>query len=186
MRNRKLLQTRNDCKRSVNSIASNSNSLLPNYSDRIQSHSFPDFRNSYDSIMSQDNNSSTEVPSSSQNSPSKLDLSNFITTDVRQHNTDASFTDKNIKRLYNSKFLAAPTNCETVLLEAHDCIRLSDEQRFKALPKQIHAHWQNLSVKNGCIFIGNRVAIPNSIKEAVIDLFHSTHTVNWKLTELSQ
>ena len=186
MRNRKSLQTRNDCKRSINSETSYSNPLLPNFSDRIQSYSFPDSRNSYDSIMSQDKNSNTKVSSASQNPPSKLDHSNLITTDVRQHNTDKNFTDKHIKNLFNSIFLAALTNRDTVLREVSDCIRLNYEQRCRAISEQMDAHWRNLSIKNGCIFIDNKVAIPNAIREAVIDLFHSTHPGSWGMKELAQ
>ena len=152
LRDRKLLQKRNDCKRSINSATSNSNSLLPNFSDRIQSRSIPDSRTSYDSIMTQDNNSNTKVSSSSQNSPSTLDLLSFISTDVSQHNTDTIFADKHIKILFNSKFLAALTNRDTVLRELLDCIRLNDEQRCKALSKQIHAHWQNEHPERMCLF----------------------------------
>ena len=136
--------------------------------------------------MSEDKNSNTEIPSSSQNSPSKSDLSNFIITDDRQHNTDTNFTDKHIKSLINSKFVAALRNRETVIREVRDCIGLNDEQRCSALSKQIHAHWQNLNIKNGCIFIDNKVAIPNTIKKAVIDLFHSTHPGSWGMTEIEK
>ena len=50
---------------------------------------------------------------------------------------------------------------------------------------QVHAHWKSLNTKNGCIFVDNRVAIPNCIKQAVTDVFHATHPGSWSLTELA-
>ena len=136
--------------------------------------------------MSQENNLNTKVPSAGQNSPSRLDLSKFINTDVRQYNTVAKFTDKHIKRLFITKFRAALTNRDTVLREIRACIRLNGEQRCKALSKQINAYWRNLSIKNGCILFDNIIAIPDANKKAVIELFYSTHPGSWRMTELAQ
>ena len=93
--------------------------------------------------------------------------------------------DSNVRQLFNSKFLAALTNRDSILREIRDCIISNDEERCRKLSKQVHAHWRSLSTRNGCIFVDNRVAIPNSIKEAVSDVFHATHPGSWGMTELA-
>ena len=93
--------------------------------------------------------------------------------------------DSNVRQLINSKFLAALTNRDFILREIRDCIISNDEERCRKLSNQVHAHWKSMRTRNGCIFVDNRVAIPNSIKEAVTDVFHATHTGSWGITELA-
>ena len=88
--------------------------------------------------------------------------------------------------IFNTKLIAAMTNRDTILRKVCDCILTGDEQRFKRLSKQIHAKWRSLSVQNGCVLLDNKLAIPNSLKESVIDVLHSTHPVAWGMTELGQ
>ena len=88
--------------------------------------------------------------------------------------------------IFNTKLIAAMTNRDTVLREVRDCIQSGDEQRCKKLSKQIHAKWRSLSVHNGCVLLDNKLAIPNSLKESVIDVLHSTHPGAWGMTELGQ
>ena len=78
------------------------------------------------------------------------------------------------------------TNRDTVLREVRDCILTGDGQRCKKLYKQIHANWRSLSVQIGCVLIDNKSAIPNALKESVIDILHSTHPGAWGMTELGQ
>ena len=84
--------------------------------------------------------------------------------------------------IFNTKLIAAMTNRVTVLREVRDCILTGDEQRCKKLSKQIHAKWRSLSVQNGCVLLDNKLAIPNSLKEPVIDVLHSTHPGAWGMT----
>ena len=88
--------------------------------------------------------------------------------------------------IFNTKLIAAMINRDTVLREVRDCIQTGDEQRCKKLSKQIHAKWRSLSVHNGCVLLDNKLAIPNSLKEWVIDVLHSTHPGAWGMTELGQ
>ena len=88
--------------------------------------------------------------------------------------------------IFNTKLTAAMTNRDTVLREVRNCIITGDEQRCKKLCKQIHAKWRSLSVQNGCVLLDNKLAIPNSLKESVIDVLHSTHPGAWVMTELGQ
>ena len=77
-------------------------------------------------------------------------------------------------------------NRNTVLREIRDCIINNDQARCKQLSKQIYAKWNNLSVNNGCILFDNKLAIPNILKESVIDVLHSKHPGAWGMTELGQ
>ena len=78
------------------------------------------------------------------------------------------------------------TNRDTVLREVRDCIPSGDDQRCKKLSKQIYAKWRSLSVQNGCVILDNKLAIPNALKESVIDVLHFTHPGSWGMTELGQ
>ena len=40
------------------------------------------------------------------------------------------------------------------------------------------------SVNDGCILLDNCLTIPNTLKEAVIDVLHATHPGSWEMTEL--
>ena len=44
-----------------------------------------------------------------------------------------------------------------------------DEARCKEVSHNIHSFWKDLHVKSGCLCVDERVAIPNSIKDAVIE-----------------
>ena len=96
----------------------------------------------------------------------------------------ALMIDSSVRQLLNLKILAALTNRDSILREIRDCIISNDEERYRKLRKQVHAHWKSLSAKNGCIFADNRVAIPNSFREAVTDVFHAKHPGSWGMTEL--
>ena len=77
------------------------------------------------------------------------------------------------------------TNKDSVLREIRHCINQNDERRCKALSKQIHAHWNQFSVNYGCRLLDIRLTIPNTMKDAVIDVLHATHPSSWGMTELA-
>ena len=93
--------------------------------------------------------------------------------------------DLSMQQFFNSKFLAALTNKDSILREIRNCNISNDEERCRNLSKQVQTHCKSLSTKNGCIFVDNRVEIPNSKKEAVTDVFHATHHGSWRMTELA-
>ena len=93
--------------------------------------------------------------------------------------------DSNVRQLFNSKFLAALINKDSILREIRDCNISNAEERCRKLSEQVQAHCKLLSTKNGCIFVDKRVEIPNSKKEAVTDVFHATHPESWGMTELA-
>ena len=88
--------------------------------------------------------------------------------------------------MFNRQSIAAMINRDTVLREIRDCIINEDQARCKILSKQIHAKWESLSVNNGCILVDNKLAIPNILKELVMDVLHSTHPGAWGMTKLGQ
>ena len=67
------------------------------------------------------------------------------------------------------------TNRDSVLTEIRDCIIQNKERRCKAVSKQIYAHWNQLSANDGCLLLDNRLTIPITLKEAVIDVIHAIH-----------
>ena len=61
-----------------------------------------------------------------------------------------------------------------------------DEARCKEVSHYIHSFWKDLHVKSGCLCVDEHVAIPNSIKDAVIESIHMTHPGSWGMISLSQ
>ena len=93
---------------------------------------------------------------------------------------------KQLVSMFNQQLIAAMINRDTVLREIRDCITNDDQARCKQLSIQIYAKWKNLSVNSGRILVENNLAIPNILKESVIDVLHSTHPGAWGMTELGQ
>ena len=104
-------------------------------------------------------------------SPTKLPTSTSVITP----NIMPTFNglDSNVRQLFDSKFLAALSNRDSILRAIRDCINSKDEKRCRTLSKQVHAQWKSLCTKNCCIFVDNRVAIPNSI------MLHTPEVVGW-------
>ena len=95
-----------------------------------------------------------------------------------------TYLDKAIKDVFISTLIAAMRNRDNVLREIRDCIIQNDERRCKAVSKQIYGHWNQLSVNDGCMLLDNRLTIPNTLKEAVIDVLYATQPGSWGMTEL--
>ena len=73
-----------------------------------------------------------------------------------------------------------------MLKEIQDCVIQDDEARCKEVNPYIHTLWKDLHVKFGYLCVDQRVAIPNSIKEAVLESIHMTHPGSWGMISLSQ
>ena len=86
--------------------------------------------------------------------------------------------ENNLNQLFTKSFLAVLTSKDAVLKEIRDCVIQEDEARCKEVSPYIHSFWKYLHVKSGCLCVGQRVAIPNSIKEAVLESIHMTHPGN--------
>ena len=141
----------------------------------------------YNSNFEMDRNQQT-IQQTPPTSPAKnpISFSTYLSPDKEDcpTKTDTQL-DKAIRDVFSSTLIAAMTNGDAVLREIRDCITLGDEQRCKAVSRQIHTHWKQLSVNDGCILLDNRLTIPNAMKEAVIDVLHATHPGAWGMTELA-
>ena len=116
-------------------------------------------------------------------SPNKED--NHPPPQQEEQTTSNTTLDKAIRNVFSSTLIATMTNRDSVLREIRDCIIQNDERRCKAVSKQIYAHWNQLSVNDGCILLDNRLTIPNALKEAVIDVLHANLPGSWGMTELA-
>ena len=94
--------------------------------------------------------------------------------------------ENNLNQLFTKSFLAVLTSKDAVLKEIRDCVIQDDQARCKELSPYIHSFWKDLHVKSGCLCVDQRVAIPNSIKEAVLESIHMTHPGSWGMISLSQ
>ena len=94
--------------------------------------------------------------------------------------------ENNLKQLFTKSFLAVLTSKDAVLKEIRDCVLQDDEARCKEVSTYIHSFWKDLHVKSGCLCVDQRVAIPISIKEAVLESIHMTHPGSWGMISLSQ
>ena len=94
--------------------------------------------------------------------------------------------ENNLNQLFTKSFLAVLTSKDAVLKEIRDCVMQDDEARCKEVSTYIHSFWKDLHVKSGCLCVDHRVAIPNSIKEAVLESIHMTHPGSWGMISPSQ
>ena len=125
-------------------------------------------------------NTSTKSPV--QKTP--FSMRNYLSPTPKEddHHSTTTANDQLPKQL-DSKF---NQHLIAVLREIRDCILNEDQARCKSLSKQIYVKWGRLSVNNGCILVDNKLAIPNILKESVMDVLHSTHPEAWGMIELGQ
>ena len=86
-----------------------------------------------------------------------------------------------VSKIFNKSLIASLTSKDAVLKEVRDCILTNNESRLKAINPDIHSYWRDLHVRSGCVCIDERVAIPNVLREALIDDIHSSHPGTWGL-----
>ena len=118
---------------------------------------------------------------------SSISFSIYLSPDKKEDHptkTDSQL-DKAIRDVFSSTLIAAMTNRDSVLREIRHCITQGDELRCKAVSRQIHTHWKQLSVNDGCILLDNRPTILNATKDAVIEVLHATHAGAWEMTEVA-
>ena len=113
----------------------------------------------------------------------------IATTSTHHSNTQASSSpynhdielsreeifENNLNQLFTKSFLAVLTSKDAVLKEIRDCVIQDDEARCKEVSPYVHSFWKDLQVKSGCLCFDHRVAIPNFIKEAVLESIQMTH-----------
>ena len=94
--------------------------------------------------------------------------------------------ENNLAQLFTKGFLAVFTSKDAVLKDVMVCILEDDEQRCKEVNLYLHSYWRELHVRSGCICLDERVAIPHSIQDAVLESLHLTHPGNWRMITLGQ
>ena len=82
-------------------------------------------------------------------------------------------------QIFNKSLIASLTSKDAVLKEVKDCILTNNESRLKAINPYIHSYWRDLHVRSGCVCVDEQVAIPNVLREALIDDIHSSHPGTW-------
>ena len=149
----------------------------------------PNFKQTNEMEHTTNKPNSATIKSPTQKTP--FSMRNYLspTPNQDEHHPTGSSDDQlpeELESIFNQQLIAAMINRDTVLREIRDCILNNDQARCKQLSKQIYAKWNSLSVNNGCILVDNKLAIPNILKDSVIDVLHSTHPGAWGMTELGQ
>ena len=91
-----------------------------------------------------------------------------------------------INRVFTKITLAILTVKDAIQKEARDCVIRKDEKRLKDISFYLHSYWRNMSVKHGCLCLDDRKAIPNAIKDALLEYIHSAHPGSFARLSFSQ
>ena len=87
--------------------------------------------------------------------------------------------EKMVGKVFNKGLIASLTSKNAVLKEVRGCIIRSDEERLRALNQYLHSYWRDLHVSSGCVCMNEKVAIPNALKDALIEDLHASHPGSW-------
>ena len=90
-----------------------------------------------------------------------------------------------LSQIFSSSLMASLTTKDAILNEIRDCILTDNEDRCKQISPYIHSFWKDLHVKNGCVCIDDRIALPHAIKDAYVDAIHATHPGTWGMTVMA-
>ena len=91
-----------------------------------------------------------------------------------------------LNKVFSKKFLAILTGKDAILKEVKDCVIRNDADRLQEISPYLFSYWRHLSVKHGCVCLDERIAIPKSIKDAVLEDIHSTHPGSFAMLSLAQ
>ena len=80
-----------------------------------------------------------------------------------------------LSKIFSSTLMASLTTKDAILKEIRDCILTEKEDRCKQISPYIHSFCKDLHVKNGCVCIDDRIALPHAIKDAYVEVIHATH-----------
>ena len=94
--------------------------------------------------------------------------------------------EKVVGKVFNKGLIASLTSKDAVLKEVRDCIIRGDEERLKALSPYLHSYWRDLHVNSGCVCMDEKVAIPNPLKDALIEDLHTSHPGSWGMICMAQ
>ena len=91
-----------------------------------------------------------------------------------------------VGKVFSKSLIASLTSKNAVLKEVRDCIIRGDEEKLKALNPYLHSYWRDLHVTGGCVCMDEKVAIPNALKDALIDDLHASHPGSWGMVCMAQ
>ena len=107
-------------------------------------------------------------PSTAPSVPATPSTPNTDTTTVTSPSTDDLYTDAFnfvLSKNSSSTRMASLFSKEAILKEIRVCVLTDNEDRCRQISPYIHSFWKDLHVKNSCVCVDDRIAIPNSIKE---------------------
>ena len=78
-------------------------------------------------------------------------------------------------KVFKKNLIASLTSKDAVNKEVQDCIIRSDEESLEQLNPYLHSYWRDLFVSSGCVCMDEKVAIPNALKETVLEDLHASH-----------
>ena len=87
--------------------------------------------------------------------------------------------DNIVNKIFSKSLIAALTSKDAVLKEDRDCLLTNRGTRLIELYPYVHSYWRDLHVRSGCVFIGEKVALPNLLREALIEDIHASHPGTW-------
>ena len=119
------------------------------------------------------------------NTPRQSPSPSKISTPLTESPQVLSF-DKVVGKVFNKGIIASLTSKDAVLKEIRDCIIQSDAERLKALNPNLHSYWRDLHVSSGCVCIDEKVAIPNALKDALVEDVHTSHPRSWGMVCMAQ
>ena len=110
------------------------------------------------------------------------------TTTVTSPSTDGLYTyafNFAPSKISSSTLMSSLTTQDAILKEIRDCILTEKEDECKHISSFIHSFWKDLHVKNGCVCIDDRIATPNSTKDAYVEAIHATHPGSWGMIDMA-
>ena len=69
-----------------------------------------------------------------------------------------------LSKIFSSSLMASLTTKDAILKEIRDCFLTDNEDRCRQISPYIHSFWKDLHVKNGCVCIDDRIALPMQSK----------------------
>ena len=113
---------------------------------------------------------------------------NKDTTTVTSPSVDELYLDTfnfALSKIFSSTLMASLTTKGGILKEIRDCISTENEDRCKQISPYIHSFWKDLHVKNGCVCVDDRIALPHAFKDAYVEALHATHPGTWGMTDMA-
>ena len=119
------------------------------------------------------------------NTPRRSSSHSNLSTPLTDSPQVISF-DKVMGRVFNKGLIASLTSEDADLKEFRDCIIRSDKEQLKALNPSLYSYWRDLHVSSWCVCKDEKVAIPNALKEALIEDPHASHPGSWGMVCMAQ